>query len=165
MKKTTTEAERRQEQARAELRLLLPPGSTVWTVLRHCSASGMSRLIDVYVIQDNTPRWLSMLVSRAIPCTFDAKKEALRVRGTGMDMGLHVVSELAHRLYPDGYGCIGEGCPSNDHTNGDRDYTPHGLYDEHGAQENRGPCSGEVADACRNHWHKSGGSAFRHRWM
>jgi hypothetical protein len=28
-------------------------------------------------------------------------------------------------LWPDGWTCIGEKCPSNDHFNGDRNYEPH----------------------------------------
>lgn len=46
-KKTNTE----REQARADLLKLLKPGATVYTILRHCSASGMSRVIDLVVIE------------------------------------------------------------------------------------------------------------------
>lgn len=33
-----------------ELRAMLKPGATVKTILRHCSASGMSRVIDLVII-------------------------------------------------------------------------------------------------------------------
>lgn len=83
----------------------------------------------------------------------------LAVSGCGMDMGFHVVSTLSAILFPDGFGCIGrpEGdavmnangervwCPSNDHTNGDRDYR---LYRQG-----------------RRHWHSSGDYALVHRWL
>jgi hypothetical protein len=36
-----------------------------------------------------------------------------------------VVYELAAALFPGGFRCTGEQCPSNEHTNGDRDYSPH----------------------------------------
>jgi hypothetical protein len=86
------------------LRKWCPPGTTVYTVLRHVSASGMMRGIDVYVIVDNEPRWLSRPVSRVLGIPFDEKRECLRVGGCGMDMGFHVVYELSSHLYraPDG---------------------------------------------------------------
>lgn len=137
------------DDAIAKLRDLLQPGDTVHTVLRHVARSGMSRVIDCYqlVSTDGEPRWLSPLVAKATGFTFNAKREALQVGGCGMDMGFHVVSTLSRVLYPDGFGCIGERCPSNDHLNGDRDYTPH------------------VFGLSQPHWHKAGDYALRHRWL
>lgn len=116
----------------ATLRAMLPPGSTVYTVLRSVSRSGMSRRIDCYLLSPNGPRWLSGLVSRALqmPHPNDSTHQGLRVGGCGMDMGYHLVYHLAATLYPDGFECTGERCPSNDHTNGDRDHdTPHRHID------------------------------------
>lgn len=146
-KETRAQAAEREE-ARERLRALLPPGSTVYTVLRHVSRSGMMRHIDVYAILDGEPRWLSGYVSKAtgIPRV----KDALKVGGCGMDMGFHVVYTLSHALYGKGYGCIGSGCPSNDHNNpGPRrdDYTPHVASEEPGNYSN---------------WHRDGGYALRH---
>jgi hypothetical protein len=43
-----------------------------------------------------------------------------------------VSDELSYALYPKGFTCLGDGgehrrqrCPANDHSNGDRDYSPH----------------------------------------
>ena len=123
----TTKQEK--NEAIESLRALFPPGSTAHTILRHVSRSGMSRAIDVYKLAGDDARRCSRLVSEATGITFSEKREALQVGGCGMDMGFHVVYELSHALYPDGFECIGdtEGnrCPSNDHSNGDRDYTPH----------------------------------------
>ena len=117
------------EEARETLRGILKPGDTVWTVVKSVSRSGMSRSIDAYVLtcQDGQAdrRWLSRYIARAGIGTWDDKREAVKVGGCGMDMGFALVYELSHALWPKGYGCIGEGCPSNDHSNGDRDYTPH----------------------------------------
>jgi hypothetical protein len=82
-----------------------------------------------------------------------------------MDMGFHLVYTLSYALYPQGFGCVGERCPSNDHSNGDRDYTPHGCYDENGALEDREPGPGELRDGCRRHWHRDGGYALTQRWL
>lgn len=144
-----TAKQREQAEAADTLRELLPPGTTVYTVLRHVSRSGMSRDIDLYVMQDGEPRWISRLAARAAGLTFNERAEAVRMGGCGMDMGFAAVYALSHALYPDGFECVGEtiresdsfvvGCPSNDHSNGDRDYSPH--------------------------HHASGGYALRHRWM
>jgi hypothetical protein len=68
-----------------------------------------------------------------------------------MDMGFALVHVLSYRLYPNGYGCIGEGCPSADHNNGDRDFTPHGTV---------------VDDfpTTHIHWHRDG-YALKQRWL
>jgi len=117
------------QEAVERLRELLPPGSTVWSTVRHVSRSGMSRTIDFYklTVHDGEPDrvWLSRLISTACGYPFDKSREAVKVSGCGMDMGFAVVYDLAYVLYPDGFDCVGEKCPSNDHSNGDRDYSPH----------------------------------------
>lgn len=117
-------------EATEELRELLAPGDTVYCVLRHVSASGMTRWIDLYVIRDNQPRWISYRASRVIGYPVNTRNhEGLEVGGCGMDMGFHVVYSLASRLFPDGFECIGDGCPSNDHSNReDRSHHPAGGY-------------------------------------
>ena len=121
----TSKAERARadkEMAIASLKKILRPGDTVYTVLRHVSSSGMSRRIDVYVIKDNRPRWLTSLVSDA--CGYSRYKQhgPLVVGGTGMDMGFAVVYDLARTVFHDGFKCTGQDsrgrrCPSNDHPN------------------------------------------------
>lgn len=136
-----------QEWARDELRDDLKPGTTVYTILEHVGRSGMSRRIGVRVFVDNEPRYLDGLVAIALgePVPRDG---GIRMDGCGMDMGFELVYRLSHALYPEGFDCIGrEGypekrdalCPSNDHSNGDRDYEPHR--------------------------HNDGGYALRHRWL
>ena len=130
------------ERARAEaiehLRELLPPGSTVYTVLRHVSRSGMMRHIDVYTIRDGEHVYLSGWAATATGSTRTHEGEIKR-SGCGMDMGYDLMMSIGYALYPDGYACIGEGCPSNDHHN-----YRHGDCPVH---------------------HKSGGYAFKHRWI
>lgn len=118
-------AKQETQEAIARLREMIKPGDTVWTVLRDVSRSGMSRNIDCYLLRDGDRTWLSRLVARAIGFSFNEKRECLRVGGCGMDMGFHVVSTLSRVLYPGGFECIGKNCPSNDHSNGDRNHEPH----------------------------------------
>ena len=109
---------REQQEAKTELKELIKPGDTVYTLLRHCAPSGMTRYIDVYVFCDNEPRRITWSVGKAVGITYDRKRESLKVGGCGMDIGFQVVYELAHALYGDGYACLGKGkCPSNYHSN------------------------------------------------
>lgn len=158
----TKKEQSEQEEARVTLREVFPPGSTVHTVLRHVSRSGMQRSISCLSggadggVQD----W-SWAVARAIGMKFDRDRGGVKIGGCGMDMGFAIVYDLSYALYGEGFGCIGEGCPSNDHSNGDRDYTPHGhrgaLYDA------RACAKGDKSSLC--HWHKEGGYSLRQRWV
>ncbi len=123
------------------------PGDTLYTILRHVSRSGMSRIIDVVGIDreetgpDGSPRiWaFGWNVAKALRLPFDRDRDGVKISGCGMDMGFEVVYLLGRTLYPEGFECVGEGCPSNDHSNGDRDYSPH--------------------------THADGGYALRQRWL
>lgn len=127
--------------ARDLLRDLIPPGTTVYTaLLGEPSRSGMARTIALYVMQDNEPRWITWTVATALRERWDDRREGIRVTGAGMDMGFALVYDLAHTLYPEGFPCTGDRCPSNDHSNGMREHGP-GIR------------------------HTSGGYALRHRWL
>lgn len=137
--------------AAKELRELLSPGDMIYTKLVHVSRSGMYRVIDCYVIRSNEPRRISWSVAQLTE-GYDRRHEGVKASGCGMDMGFHVVYSLSRTLFPLGFGCIGERCPSNDHTNGDHDYTPNTkAEDENGHFD--------------SHWHKDGGYALRQCWL
>ena len=128
------------ERARDQLREILPPGSTVYTILHQVGRSGMSRRVGVRAIVDGEPMYLDGLIHAAEPSFFPlGDREGIIMGGCGMDMGFHLVYSLSRMLYRDAFDCIGEDCPSNDHSNGDRDYTPHK--------------------------HSDGGYALRQRWI
>lgn len=145
---TTKQQLAEQEEAVTRLRELVQPGSTVWTTVRHVTRSGMSRSISIYVWQDEGPFDISWLAARALGWKIDQQRGGVKVAGCGMDMGFHLVYSLSRTLYREGFTCLGRAveqggrfyeCPSNDHSNGDRDYSPH--------------------------QHSSGGYALRHRWL
>lgn len=162
------------ESAVARLRetIDLKPGDTVHTILRHVSRSGMSRRIGLVVLRTADDGRLvdfhpNISAAEALGLRTDRDGEGIIVGGCGMDMGFHLVYSLSRVLFPEGFGCIGEGCPSNDHSNGDRDYTPN--EDRSGAC---GGCKGHVGEepcespsAHQTHWHRDGGYALRHRWL
>lgn len=156
-------------EALARLREWLRPGDTVYTILRHVSRSGMQRSIAPIAFLNNDARdarYLARNVALALGMAEDRHREGVKINGCGMDMGAHLVYSLSSALFRDGFGCVGEGCPSSDHSNGDRDYTPHGAG-EVGQWEDEGyhrkpltwKASGHV------HWHRDGGYALRQRWL
>lgn len=82
--------------ARERLAKHLHDGATVWTVLEHVSASGMSRNIRVMVLEENEPWYLTN--AAAIALGWPMRKDAIRVQGCGMDMGHHLVDVLGRTL-------------------------------------------------------------------
>lgn len=97
--------------ALAQLRGILPEGSTVYTILRSVSRSGMSRRISFkgITLEDGheAPKvpfihhldgYISTVLEMTLP-RYD-KPQGLRVDGCGMDMGYHVVHNLSRVLYP-----------------------------------------------------------------
>ena len=98
-----------QNEAIENLRGIISVGDRVYTILRHRSASGMTRWLDLYIIKNNEPRRITWLAAAALGYTYDFKREALKVGGCGMDMGFHVVYCLGRRLFPDGFAVEGTG--------------------------------------------------------
>lgn len=134
------------------LREELHPGDTVFTILRHVSSSGMTRWISPMTIPDDRVRDWTYAVGLVTDSKTNGQYEGVKRGGCGMDMGFDLVYSLSRRLFPDGFGCIGEKCPSNDHSNGDRDYTPHvGQRDAEAFGE--------------SHWHRDGGYALNQLWL
>lgn len=91
------------EQAKAALRKLLKPGMTVYTILNHRSASGMTRSISLAIGGKNGEIVkLDYWVARAKGEHIDQKHGGLKVSGCGMDMGFNLVYNLGHMLWPKG---------------------------------------------------------------
>lgn len=169
-----------------KLRGWITPGDTVYTVLDSVSRSGMSRTLRVVLLScehgravDLHPNWA---VGKALGLRHAKRngreQDGLVVGGCGMDMGFHVVYSLAATLWPEGFGCVGKDCPSNDHSNGDRDHTPHNgitgcqqqvcvCHDASAWTDPNAYPNGCSSCGCHRtpHWHRDGGYALRHRWL
>lgn len=139
------------QEALTRLREMLKPGDRVHGIVRQVSRSGMSRQIDFFLLGDDGPLCLSWHIATALEYG-RAPSGALKVGGCGMNMILAVVLNLSYALYPLGFGCIGEGCPSNDHSNGDRDRKPHNWPGMDGY---------DPTNDVHEHWH-SGDYALRY---
>lgn len=104
-----TKEQEKQEQ-KARLREWMPEGSTVYTILRHVSASGMSR--DISLVVPWADEWGKVGfihpnygASKVLGGRLVTKNgsDAIRIGGGGMDMGFHLVYSLSHALYGNEY--------------------------------------------------------------
>ena len=75
-------------------------GKTVYTILRSVSTSGMSRVIDMFYIKDGQPITIHYSTNKVFNKR-DGKREGYKISGCGMDMGFHLVSNLASHLFDD----------------------------------------------------------------
>ena len=81
-------------------------GKTVYTILRSVSASGLSRVIDMFYIKDGNdsersqPIKIHYLTNKVFNKR-DGKREGYKISGYGMDMGFALVSDLASHLFDD----------------------------------------------------------------
>jgi hypothetical protein len=116
----------------------IKPGDTVYTIIRHVSSSGMTRHISVLAKMGDDFIHPNYAVSKVLeyPLVTGNGSDAVKVGGCGMDMGFHLVYNLSRRMFPNGFDCIGRGCPSNDHSNGEN-----------------------------NKHHSDGGYALRQKWL
>jgi len=80
-----SEQSKARQTAQDTLRRILPPGATVYTILRHVSRSGMRRRLDVYALDGSFMRYLSGLVSHATGLRFSAKGGAREDCGIVID--------------------------------------------------------------------------------
>lgn len=97
---TITKTER--DEAIADLRALLQPGDTIYTRINHVARSGMTRVIDLFVIRDNELRRITWQACMATATTYNRKHDGMRMDGCGMDMCFAAVYSLGRTLWPDG---------------------------------------------------------------
>ena len=83
------------------LAALLPVGATVYTLLRHKSASGELRAVSVFIAQGGKVVCLDPVVARAL----DYRQHSgggLVVRGSGFSAGFEIVYNLGESIWPNG---------------------------------------------------------------
>jgi hypothetical protein len=103
-KKTSKKAQKALEVQDAKKQLLahyVSEGSTVYTVLRSVSSSGMSRTLSLKVAKDGKILDLTYYAGIVLdwPIVEVNGSRALRVGGCGMDMGFHTVYSLSRGLF------------------------------------------------------------------
>lgn len=96
------QAQQEKEEARAYLLSILDKQEkpTLYTSLKHVSASGMSRDMKVLAVVDGQIVDVTWYVSKIIGTLKERNgQRVIRVGGCGMDMGFHVVYEVSAVLY------------------------------------------------------------------
>lgn len=94
------------EQAEAldRLRKFIKPGDIVLCNCKHVSASGMSRVIQLYTLDHSGKgrplNYIGWNVAKALGMSYDTKREGVKIGGCGMDMGFAIVYELGRALWP-----------------------------------------------------------------
>lgn len=99
----STELTAEQARTRETLRGIFPKGSTVTTIVRHVSQSGMQRAIQVLGVYGGNVDDVTYLVVAAGIGKRHPRQPGLKVDGMGMDMAWHTAYRIAEALYGDGY--------------------------------------------------------------
>jgi len=103
----------RKKQAIHHLKGIIQKGETIYFIVKSVSNSGAYRHIDFYhfgirdefkegedrIIRHN----LTQLMCDALEYSYKNKTGCMGVSGGGMDMGFHVIHNLGHLLFDDGY--------------------------------------------------------------
>lgn len=121
-KKSALEKAEAKAQAIGYLKEYLKPGDTVYVTLRHVSGSRMSRSITALIPTLSTEGKsgiydITYLVAAACDLKIDDRHGGAKMGGCGSNMGFMMIYHLASMMWPDGFDCIGEHCPANDHSN------------------------------------------------
>lgn len=96
------QSKREKMESRERLLEILKPGDTVFTVLKHVSASGMSRSIQLKIVQNGDICDISWDAAHAMGDKIDSKHGGIKIGGCGMDMGFALVYNLGAVLWPKG---------------------------------------------------------------
>lgn len=117
-----SDAKQQSVEAIGKLRQVLNPGDTVYTILNNVSRTGMNRHISLAIGDGKNVKNITWLVAHALGESIKnragyVQDVGISVSGCGMDMGFELVYNLSRVLFPQGFECAGESCPSNDHFN------------------------------------------------
>lgn len=86
-------------QAGNELRFV----NRIHVINRYTSQNGMNRVISCHVLKDGELYNVSWRVAKALGWNYSDRYQGVKVGGCGMDMGFHLVYQLSHELFGDGY--------------------------------------------------------------
>lgn len=75
---------------------------TVWTMVRHVSASGMVRWLTPVIVRDGQPVRLGFRAATALGWGWSDRYEGVKVDGAGMDMGFHLVYTMSRAMFANG---------------------------------------------------------------
>ena len=83
----------------AKLREIVAPGSTIYVLLRRKNSVGTVRWLEFYHIRDGELKRITWDVARVLDGDYCRKFDALKVGGTGLDVGFASVYGLSRVLF------------------------------------------------------------------
>jgi hypothetical protein len=86
----------------AELSYILKPDIKIYCILRSVSHSGMSRVIDLAIVENRNIRRIGSLAAKAMNNKYEHNGQGIKIRGCGMDMGFNLVHNLGCAIFNDG---------------------------------------------------------------
>jgi hypothetical protein len=92
----------KRENARKTLREMIPQGSTIYILLRHRNEKGTRRWLEFYHIHDGNLKRITWDVALAIQGEYCRGRDALKIEGTGLDVGYESVDTLSGALFGTG---------------------------------------------------------------
>jgi len=95
----TAEREEQREHARTNLVRFVRPGMAVYATVVHRSASGMSRVVRIYVVSGQEIINISGQAAEAIAYAWDRDRGGIIIRGCGFDVRDDIVRTLSRALY------------------------------------------------------------------
>lgn len=104
MPRQTKAMEAAREEAIEKLREVFPAGSTVYTIFRHVSTSGLTRHVSVIAITDGEAQQFNLAVSLVLGHRIRHDfYSAVVMGGAGYDAGFQIAYDLGRVLHGDGY--------------------------------------------------------------
>ncbi len=85
-----------------KLREVITPGSTIYVVLRRKNKLGTCRWLEFYHVHDGELKRITCDVALAIQCEYCREHDAVRVTGSGLDVGFASVDSLGQALFGNG---------------------------------------------------------------
>jgi predicted nucleotidyltransferase len=85
-----------------KLREVITPGATIYVVLRRKNQLGTCRWLEFYHVHDGELKRITWDVALAIQCEYCREHDAVKVTGSGLDVGFASVDSLGDALFSTG---------------------------------------------------------------
>jgi hypothetical protein len=81
-----------------KLREVITPGATIYVVLRRKNQLGTCRWLEFYHVHEGELKRITWDVALAIQCEYCREHDAVKITGTGLDVGYASVRDLSDVL-------------------------------------------------------------------
>ena len=85
-----------------KLREIVTPGATIYVLLRRKNKLGTCRWLEFYHIHDGQLKCITWDVALAIQGEYCREHDAVKITGTGLDVGYASVDDLGQAIFGEG---------------------------------------------------------------